>query len=171
MNEENTLLPCPFCGGTDALVEQLDSDASVVICESAIGEHCACLARGPVGVQQDDGEIQPGKDAAIEAWNRRAFAEHDPATAKPEPGRYVLAWMQGRATPIRAMWVPSKWLEADDECPEDWAEYDEDKDEYFCPEGWYERNEHEEKHWSVGAPVVAWMDLPRRDAATAAKGA
>lgn len=66
------LKPCPFCGQQDAFVEQLDSDASVVICQGMVDEHSACLARGPVGVQEDDREDQPGKDAAIREWNRRA---------------------------------------------------------------------------------------------------
>lgn len=66
------LKPCPFCGQQDAFVEQLDSDASVVICQGMIDEHSACLARGPVGVQQSEMEDQPGRDAAIAEWNRRA---------------------------------------------------------------------------------------------------
>ena len=69
---DRELLPCPFCGQQEAFVEQLDSDASVVICQGMVDEHSACLARGPVGVQQSDMEDQPGKDAAIAEWNRRA---------------------------------------------------------------------------------------------------
>ena len=69
---DRELLPCPFCGQQDAFVEQLDSDASVVICQGMVDEHSACLACGPVGVQQSDLEDQPGRDAAIAEWNRRA---------------------------------------------------------------------------------------------------
>lgn len=94
----------------------------------------------------------------------------DAEQEKPPAGRYVLAWMEGREIPIRAMWVPKSWLVAGDECPEGWAEYDEEKDEYYCPEGWYEANEHEETHWHVSTPIVAWADLPRR-AANAAQAA
>lgn len=75
------LAHCPFCGKQDAFVEQLDSDASVVICQGRISEHSACLARGPVGVQQDDCEDQPGYDKAVEEWNRRAAA----LSASPTP--------------------------------------------------------------------------------------
>ena len=78
MSEE--LKPCPFCGGTEAFVERLDYSAAYVQCDSSIGEHCACLARGPVGVQDDDGEETPGGAAAIRAWNRRAPAEPAPAS-------------------------------------------------------------------------------------------
>ncbi|UNV89415.1 MULTISPECIES: hypothetical protein [unclassified Comamonas] len=96
----------------------------------------------------------------------------DAAQEKPPAGRYVLAWMEGKEIPIRAMWVPKSWLVAGDECPEGWAEYDEDKDEYYCPEGWYEANEHEETHWHVRTPIAAWVELPRRAtiAAQAAQG-
>ncbi|WP_183153046.1 Lar family restriction alleviation protein [Pseudomonas amygdali] len=66
------LLPCPFCGQQDAFVEQLDSDASVVICQGHVGGHSACLARGPVGVQESDDEDQPGRNAAVREWNARA---------------------------------------------------------------------------------------------------
>lgn len=66
------LLPCPFCGKKDFLIERLDSDASVVICQGLTGPHAACLARGPVGVAQDEGEEQPGRDKAVELWNARA---------------------------------------------------------------------------------------------------
>lgn len=73
-NAETTseLLPCPFCGQQDFLIERLDIDASVVICQGLTGPHEACLARGPVGVVQDEGEDQPGRDKAVELWNARA---------------------------------------------------------------------------------------------------
>lgn len=66
------MLPCPFCGQQDFLIERLDSDATVVICQGLTGPHEACLARGPVGEAQDEGEEQPGRDKAIELWNARA---------------------------------------------------------------------------------------------------
>lgn len=66
------LLPCPFCGQQDVLIERLDSDASVVICQGLTGPHEACLARGPVGVAQNEDEEQPGRDKAVELWNARA---------------------------------------------------------------------------------------------------
>lgn len=66
------LKPCPFCGQSDFLIEQLDGCSSVVICQGMVDEHSACLARGPVAIQDDDGEEQPGKGAAIREWNTRA---------------------------------------------------------------------------------------------------
>ncbi|HDS1791580.1 Lar family restriction alleviation protein [Pseudomonas putida] len=82
------LSPCPHCGQQDAFVEQLDSDASVVICQGRIDEHSACLARGPVGVQQHECEDQPGYDQAVKEWNKRAAA-----VPHPDP----IAWMVGTA--------------------------------------------------------------------------
>lgn len=82
------LSPCPFCGQQDAFVEQLDSDASVVICQGRIDEYSACLARGPVGVRQHECEDQPGHDQAEKEWNKRAAAVHH-----PDP----IAWMVGTA--------------------------------------------------------------------------
>ncbi|MGW7235700.1 Lar family restriction alleviation protein [Pseudomonas fulva] len=82
------LNPCPYCGQQDAFVEQLDSDASVVICQGRIDERSACLARGPVGVQQHECEDQPGHDQAVKEWNKRAAVAHH-----PDP----IAWMVGTA--------------------------------------------------------------------------
>lgn len=82
------LSPCPYCGQQDAFVEQLDSDASVVICQGRIDEYSACLARGPVGVQQHECEDQPGRDQAVKEWNKRAA---------PQPHPEPIAWMVGTA--------------------------------------------------------------------------
>src|SRR5690554_3529929 len=66
------LLPCPFCGGTDAFVERLDNCSAYVMCPTMVDEHSCCTARGPNGIQEDDGEEIPGAAAAIAAWNQRA---------------------------------------------------------------------------------------------------
>lgn len=77
----------------------------------------------------------------------------------PEPGKAVLLDI-GLKTPIRAMWASKHSVEAGDECPDAWAEYDEGSDTYYCPEGWYEWNQYEETHWAVSRAAVAWMALP-----------
>ncbi|WP_122572140.1 Lar family restriction alleviation protein [Pseudomonas viridiflava] len=82
--DSTELLPCPFCGQQDAFVEQLDSDASVVICQGLVGEHVACLARGPVGLQEHELEDQPGRNAAVREWNSRA----QPADYQGKPVEY-----------------------------------------------------------------------------------
>lgn len=66
------MMSCPFCGQQDAFVEQLDRDASVVICQGRVDQHSACLARGPVGLREHEVEDQPGRNAAVREWNRRA---------------------------------------------------------------------------------------------------
>lgn len=77
----------------------------------------------------------------------------------PEPGKPVLLDI-GKGVPLRALWAAKHTVEAGDECPWDWAEYDEDSDTYYCPEGWYEWNRYEETHWAVSEKAVAWMDMP-----------
>ena len=114
-------------------------------------------------------ELRAGYKALLAATQAQDVQRD--AGVKPKPGRYVLAWMEGKSVPIRAMWVPELWLEAGDECPEDWATYSEEKDGYFCPEGWYEANEHEETHFKVSKPIAAWVQLPSLDAAIAASAA
>ena len=76
---DTELLPCPFCGGSDAFVERLDYTAAYVQCDADIGDGCSCQARGPIAVQDDDGEEIPGGAGAIAAWNRRAALASRPA--------------------------------------------------------------------------------------------
>lgn len=97
------LMPCPFCGQQDAFVEQLDIDASVVICQGLVGEHAACLARGPVGLREHEVEEQPGRSAAVREWNKRAQTadvQCDPVhieavavTREDEDGQLYLDWL------------------------------------------------------------------------------
>lgn len=82
------LQSCPYCGQQHPFIEQLGSDASVVICQSRTGEHSACLARGPVGVQQHEFEDQPGHDQAVQEWNNRAA---------PQPHVEPITWMADTA--------------------------------------------------------------------------
>lgn len=96
MIDKIELLPCPFCGQQDAFVEQLDADASVVICQGRIDEYSACLARGPVGVQESEEEDQPGRDAAIRDWNRRAAITQQPAPPAAETSVQLLAEIRKR---------------------------------------------------------------------------
>lgn len=44
----------------------------------------------------------------------------------------------------------------------DWAEYSEEKDEYFCPEGWYEQqiNWDDYAFIHINEKVTHWMPLP-----------
>lgn len=87
----NGLLPCPFCGGTDSIVERLDNCSAYVMCSNMLDEHSCCTARGPNGIQEDDGEEIPGAAAAIAAWNQRAA----PAV-QGEPFMYGISGPDGR---------------------------------------------------------------------------
>jgi hypothetical protein len=69
---DEPMLPCPFCGNSDAFVERLDYSSAYVQCDGDVGHGCACQARGPIAVQDDDGEEIPGGAGAIAAWNTRA---------------------------------------------------------------------------------------------------
>lgn len=55
MSDENELKPCPFCGGTNQIIEGEDTGSEYFICD--------CGADGPGG---DDGSM------AIKRWNTRA---------------------------------------------------------------------------------------------------
>ena len=66
------LKPCPFCGGQDLFIERLDISSAFVQCDSEVSPGCACMARGPVCGQDDDGEDVPGAESAAREWNRRA---------------------------------------------------------------------------------------------------
>jgi hypothetical protein len=93
------------------------------------------------------------------------------ASIRPPAGKFVLAWVKGVKTPIRAFWVPAFHLEPGEDFDTEWAQYSEEQDKWFCPEGWYEANHHEETHWQVEGEVFAWMSLPSLTAAPQAPAA
>ncbi|WP_430491671.1 Lar family restriction alleviation protein [Pseudomonas fulva] len=108
------LLPCPFCGQQDFLIERLDSDASVMICQGLTGPHEACLARGPVGVAQDEGEEQPGLDKAVELWNSRA----ERAACSIPDGYCLMPRALTAENGAKALLLGEFKLEVTQECPE-----------------------------------------------------
>lgn len=62
---------------------------------------------------------------------------------------------------VAGMWIERFTEEAG---AEEWAEYNEEKDEYYLPEGWYEQqlyNSDDCAYWLISDEVVAWMPLPR----------
>lgn len=121
-----------------------------------------------------DRYVEGCEQAAWEAWQAAIASMWVPAEERlPEPGKAVLLDC-GEKTPIRALWAAKHTVEAGDECPEDWAEYDEATDTYYVPPDWYEWNRHEETHWRVHATARAWCEIPTPQdppiAALAAKG-
>lgn len=106
MSDPNKFAACPFCGEQEEfLVEQLDSDASVVICQGLVDEYSACLARGPVGVQESEFEDQPGYAAAVREWNKRVskYAEYVTTPAESVSG-----------IAFRELRDPARWVEIRD---------------------------------------------------------
>lgn len=57
MNDEPK--PCPFCGGTDLEVMDIDEGYAAIACDT-------CDAFGPMGF---------GAEGAWQEWNHRAFEE------------------------------------------------------------------------------------------------
>lgn len=83
----------------------------------------------------------------------------------PEPGVYVIAYYKnelGMDRRIRAEYSDghSLLISGEMDWSGDWANYDEEEDEYYCPEGWFEANEFEEIHYQVDGNVTHWMPLP-----------
>lgn len=99
MTNKEAILPCPFCGGTEAFVERKDYSSSYVQCDSNVGQGCVCTARGPIAVQDDDGEETPGAAGAIAAWNRRAIPAQEDAQA--------VAWAAFAANGNIRLWTKS----------------------------------------------------------------
>ena len=99
------LKACPFCGQSDFLIKQLDGCSSVVICQGMVDEYSACLARGPVAIQDDDGEEQPGRDAAIRDWNTR--------DQLPSQGGEAVAWRVTGAGGLTVAAEYPRWAEDD----------------------------------------------------------
>lgn len=85
-----------------------------------------------------------------------------PVETAPMDGRAMLIHYKnssGMGRTIKAMYAPKFFLE----CDEDYAEYDEDADQYYAPEGWYELIDNWDEFSSIkvheGEPTH-WMPLP-----------
>ena len=53
--------PCPFCGATDPMLDDIDGDVWAVCCEDC----------GAIGPNVEDDLSDKVGSAAIEAWNKR----------------------------------------------------------------------------------------------------
>jgi hypothetical protein len=81
----------------------------------------------------------------------------------PEPGIKVIAHYLndlGNGRTIMAEWVPAKSRKDDND--EDFAEYDEDDEEFYWPEGWYEVVENSSDYCAllVDKKITHWRPLP-----------
>jgi hypothetical protein len=84
----------------------------------------------------------------------------------PEPGKKVIAYYLnalGNSRTILAEWVPAKTKADDGLTDDDFAEYDEESDEYYWPEGWYEVIENWDDYGAVfvnEGEITHWRPLP-----------
>ena len=83
----------------------------------------------------------------------------------PDPSKKVLAFYRnslGNGRIVVASWVPANTVQ---ECCDeyDFAEYNEDLDDYFWPQGWYEQIENWDDYGAIlirEHTVTHWMPLP-----------
>jgi hypothetical protein len=82
----------------------------------------------------------------------------------PDPSKKVLAFYRnslGNGRIVVADWVPANTVQ--DACEEDFAEYNEELDDYFWAEGWYEQIENWDEYGAfriTEGEVTHWMPLP-----------
>ena len=85
----------------------------------------------------------------------------------PEPHTKVIAHYLNNlenSRTILAEWVPAKSRTDDCLVGDDFAEYDEEADEYYWPEGWYESIENWDDYGAVfvhEGVITHWQPLPR----------
>ena len=60
MSEYDTPKPCPFCGNDDPIIDEIDTETSIVRCYN-------CLAEGPYYGDTDS----TSPDDAVKLWNSR----------------------------------------------------------------------------------------------------
>ena len=172
---DTELLPCPFCGGTDAFVERADYSSAFVVCDSRVDEHSVCMARGPIAVQDDDGEEIPGGAGAIAAWNRRAALASRPAEVDdwinvedrlPGKERCLAAYVNamGKHRIIRAIYAGQFQIDAgEDAIDQGNCEYNEADDTFYLKAGWLECIDNWDDYSSIyvtEGTVTHWRSLP-----------
>lgn len=86
------------------------------------------------------------------------------STALPDPSTKVLAFYRnslGKSCIVVAQWVPANTCQ--NSCDEDFAQYNEEFDDYFWPEGWYENIDNWDDFTAMQiyeGVVTHWMPLP-----------
>jgi hypothetical protein len=104
--------------------------------------------------------------AALARWGRPAIQPVPVAERLPGPGKKVIAYYLnalGNSRTILAEWVPAKTKADDGLADDDFAEYDEESDEYCWPEGWYEVIENWDDYGAVfvnEGEITHWRPLP-----------
>jgi hypothetical protein len=102
----------------------------------------------------------------LENYARPAIQPVAVAERLPEAGQKVIAYYLnalGNRRTILAEWVPAKSRTDDCLVQDDFAEYDEETDEYYWPEGWYESIENWDDYDAVfvnEGVITHWQPLP-----------
>jgi hypothetical protein len=112
-------------------------------------------------------EIAWSNGAYVARWGHPAIEPVAVSERLPEPHTKVIAHYLndlGNSRTILAEWVPAK--SRTDGClvDDDFAEYDEESDEYYWPEGWYESIENWDDYGAVfvhEGMITHWQPLPR----------
>lgn len=95
MNDEPSLLPCPFCGGAVKFRQALwpaEGDSDAVI--HAASTDC------PMAVFNNDTADQ----SIIERWNTRAERALRSIATAPKDGTWILGWARQDSAPYRISW-------------------------------------------------------------------
>jgi hypothetical protein len=115
------------------------------------------------------GDFDTALDVARQELARFARATIQPVAVSerlPESGKKVIAYYLnalGNSRTILAEWVPAKTKADDGLTDDDFAEYDEESDEYYWPEGWYEVIENWDDYGAVfvnEGEITHWRPLP-----------
>jgi hypothetical protein len=104
----------------------------------------------------------------LQRWHRPAIEPVPVSERLPEPHTKVIAHYLndlGNSRTILAEWVPAKSRTDDCLVDDDFAEYDEEANEYYWPEGWYESIENWDDYGAVfvhEGMITHWQPLPPR---------
>jgi hypothetical protein len=102
---------------------------------------------------------------ALARYGRPALTPIAVSERLPEAGKKVIVHYVnslGNSRTVCAEWVPAKSRTDDCLVDDDFAEYDEENDEYYWPEGWYESIENWDEYGAVfiNDAVTHWQPLP-----------
>jgi hypothetical protein len=103
--------------------------------------------------------------AVLARYGRPTLTPISVSERLPEAGKKVIVHYVnsfGNSRTVCAEWVPAKSRTDDCLVDDDFAEYDEENDEYYWPEGWYEsiENWYEYAAVFINDVVTHWQPLP-----------
>jgi len=153
------LSPAAQPGPTDEELIQLAIDTRLYRFQATAGD--------PIQYEMTEQQVHAFARAVLDRYARLTIEPVPVSERLPEPGKKVLAYYLnslGKSRTILAEWVPAKTKADDDLTDGDFAEYDEETDEYYWPEGWYEAIENWDDYGAVfvnEGEITHWQPLPR----------